>query len=117
VKPMEKIDSIRIMQVDGLNNGGGAGSGGNGANSTTGIPATGNLAEQAVGAALRYRAYAPVLDKLLNEVGLSGGGLDGLVAAAQGAAPSTRNGEAGLEANVQLQTTVPMAPVPPIRHK
>jgi uncharacterized membrane protein YqiK len=76
VRPMQNIDSIRIMQVDGLNSGAPGGvSNGESAGS-------GNLAEQAVGAALRYRAYAPVVDNLLKEVGLSANGLDGLIAAA-----------------------------------
>jgi len=75
VRPMEKIDSIRIMQVDGLNSGAPAGPVADGQASGT------NLAEQAVGAALRYRAYGPVLDKLLKEVGLSENGVAGLVAA------------------------------------
>ncbi|MBV8806698.1 MAG: hypothetical protein JO042_16690, partial [Sinobacteraceae bacterium] len=82
VRPMEKIDSIRIMQVDGLQAGSNGGtpvdSGGGG----------GNLAEQAVGAALRYRAYAPVLDKLLQEVGLADHGIAGLVAASQPKPPA-----------------------------
>ncbi|HWK50453.1 MAG TPA: hypothetical protein VNR40_11230 [Steroidobacter sp.] len=34
-----------------------------------------------MGAALKYRAYAPVVDQLIKEVGLSGQGLDGLVKA------------------------------------
>lgn len=74
VKPMQSIDSIRIMQVDGLNTGAAAANG-NGEP----VAPSGNLAEQAVGAALRYRAYAPVLDQLIKEVGLSGDGLSGLV--------------------------------------
>ena len=77
VKPMQNIDSIRIMQVDGLNTGAANGA-------SDGVPggASGNLAEQAVGAALKYRAYAPVVDQLIKEVGLSGEGLNGLVKAA-----------------------------------
>jgi len=77
VKPMENIDSIRIMQVDGLNTGAAGAQLSDGA-----APASsGNLAEQAVGAALKYRAYAPVVDQLIKEVGLSGDGLSGLVKA------------------------------------
>jgi uncharacterized membrane protein YqiK len=78
VRPMQHIDSIRIMQVEGLN--GATGGGGQGAANGA---ASGNLAEQAVSAALKYRAFAPVLDKLLQDVGLSGNGLDGLLASAQ----------------------------------
>ena len=76
-----------VMQVDGLNNGNGASP--SGATQDGAVTPSGNLAEQAVGAALRYRAYAPVLDKLLQEVGLSQNGVAGLVAAAQSkAAPN-----------------------------
>lgn len=77
VRPMQSIDSIRIMQVDGLNTGAAGAHAGDHANGASG----GNLAEQAVGAALKYRAYAPVLDQLIKEVGLSGNGLDGLLKA------------------------------------
>src|SRR5262249_20874289 len=75
VKPMQNIDSIRIMQVDGLNTGAAGAQAGDGSPAAT----SGNLAEQAVGAALKYRAYAPVVDQLIKEVGLSGEGLGGLV--------------------------------------
>lgn len=87
-KPMEAIDSIKIVQVDGLTNGGrgagdGIGSGGSGGGS-------GNLASDAVAAALAYRAQAPVLDGLMKELGLDGSSLSGLVkgAAEAEAAPA-----------------------------
>ena len=73
-KPMEAIDSIKIVQVDGLTNGGGKGSAG--ANNGGG---SGNLATDAVSAALAYRAQAPVLDGLMKELGLDGSNLSGLV--------------------------------------
>ena len=75
-KPMEAIDSIKIVQVDGLTNGGGSGGkGGSGGG-------TGNLANDAVAAALAYRAQAPVLDGLMKELGLDGSNLSGLVSGA-----------------------------------
>ncbi len=75
-KPLEAIDSIKIVQVDGLTQkvgGNGSGSGGYGGG-------TGNLAQDAVTAALAYRAQAPVLDGLMKELGLDGSSLEGLVA-------------------------------------
>lgn len=77
VKPLENIDSIKIVQVDGLNGGaGGAGTAGVG-----GGAGGGNLSDQVVSSALRYRAQAPLVDQLLAEVGLSGGDLNGMTAA------------------------------------
>lgn len=75
VKPMEKIDGIKIVQVDGLNRGSCGHSG-----STTSA-GNGNLAEQAVAAALAYRAQQPILDAVLGEIGMKGGDLNGLVEA------------------------------------
>jgi uncharacterized membrane protein YqiK len=73
VKPVEKIDGIKIVQVDGLIRGGANGSGaalaGNGG---------GSLADQAVSAALAYRAQQPIVDALLQEIGMKGGTLSGL---------------------------------------
>jgi uncharacterized membrane protein YqiK len=79
VKPIEKIDSIKIVQVDGLNRGS---SGGGDSGTHTG-EGSGNLAEQAVSAALSYRAQQPILDAVLNEIGMKGGDLQGLVESVQ----------------------------------
>lgn len=79
-KPMEAIDSIKIVQVDGITNNGG-GSGGSGANGS-GQGGNGNLATDAVAAALSYRAQAPVIDGLMKELGLDGSSLDTLVTGA-----------------------------------
>ena len=80
-KPMEAIDSIKIVQVDGLTNGGGASGGA--ANDGGGVGGgSGNLANDAVSAALAYRAQAPVLDGLMKELGLDGSSLGGLAEAA-----------------------------------
>lgn len=80
-KPMEAIDSIKIVQVDGLTNGGRAANDGGGAGNGSG-GGSGNLASDAVAAALAYRAQAPVLDGLMKELGLDGSSLTGLVKSA-----------------------------------
>ncbi|MGB1311790.1 MAG: flotillin family protein [Leucothrix sp.] len=80
VKPMKNIEGIKIMQVDGFSNvigRGGAAGGGSGAASTSGSSGGGggSLADQVVDSALRYRAQAPMVESLLNEVGLNGGSI------------------------------------------
>ena len=76
VKPMERIDGIKILHVDGLN-GASAGIGGDGQNSA-------GVADQAVNAALRYRTQAPLLDALMKELGLENGDLTELTSAVSG---------------------------------
>ncbi|RIV88666.1 flotillin family protein [Aurantiacibacter xanthus] len=77
-KPMEAIDSIKIVQVDGLTQG----KGGANASAAGAGGGSGNLATDAVSAALAYRAQAPVLDGLMKELGLDGSSLGGLAAGA-----------------------------------
>ncbi|MBT0667132.1 flotillin family protein [Novosphingobium profundi] len=102
VKPMEAIDSIKIVQVDGLTQkGGSAGAGG------AVVGGSGNLANDAVTAALAYRAQAPMIDGLMKELGLNGSSLASLVegvaqsASAPGVDPAM--GEAQAEEDEQLQ--------------
>ncbi|WP_421783379.1 flotillin family protein [Kiloniella litopenaei] len=78
VKPMEQIDSIKVIQVDGLN---GSGSGVSGEEGSSG---GGALSDQVVNSALKYRAQAPLLDSLLKEVGISGGDINGITQALNG---------------------------------
>ena len=76
VKPMERIEGIKILHVDGL-----GGSGGGGELSGGG----GNFADGVVNSALRFRAQAPLVDQLLREIGIEGGDIQRLVGAASGA--------------------------------
>ena len=57
---MEKIEGIKILQVDGF------GTRGIGSSNNDTSSNSGNLADQVVNSALRYRAQAPLLDSLLN---------------------------------------------------
>jgi len=56
VRPMEKIEGIKILHVDGLTGGGGGGS-----RSPT---------DEVIESALRYRAQAPLIDELMKEIGV-----------------------------------------------
>jgi uncharacterized membrane protein YqiK len=71
VKPMEKIEGIKILHVEGLPGLAGGGSGPLVAGDEAGAPRDGNLAEQVVSSALRYRTQAPFVDTLLGEIGLT----------------------------------------------
>ena len=85
VEPMKSIDGIKIIQVDGLNRGGAAG------DAASGSVSGGNLAEQALSAALSYRTQAPLIDSLLNEIGVSGGSLAALTSPLTSTTPVAEN--------------------------
>jgi uncharacterized membrane protein YqiK len=59
VRPMEKIDAIKILHIDGANGGG----------------AQRNVTDEVIDSALRYRVQAPMIDSLMKEIGIEGGGL------------------------------------------
>ncbi|AOA57720.1 flotillin family protein [Acinetobacter larvae] len=73
VKPMENIDDIKILQVNGLN---GAGVASNHSDSTDQQNVA--LSDQVVNSALRYRSQAPLIDSLMNELGIKGGDINGM---------------------------------------
>jgi uncharacterized membrane protein YqiK len=76
VKPMERIEGIKILHVDGLAGGGGGGGGGDSGNA--------GFADNVVNSALRFRAQAPIVDQLLREIGLQGGDIGRLASGASG---------------------------------
>lgn len=74
VKPMERIEGMKIISIDGLNSL-------HGSSSTGGSESTGagdSLPEALVNGALKHRAMAPLVDMLMKEAGL-GEGLTQLV--------------------------------------
>lgn len=74
VRPMEKIDSIRIVQVNGMpgqsGHGSQIGSGGTSPHAT--------FPEQAMNAALQYQVAKPIVDAVMKEAGLSNEGITGM---------------------------------------
>jgi uncharacterized membrane protein YqiK len=79
VRPMERIEGIKILHVDGLSGGGGGHANGEG----NGV----GFADGVVNSALRFRAQAPLVDQLLREIGLEGGDIQRLTSGAAGALP------------------------------
>ena len=77
VRPMERIEGIKIMHVDGLGGSGGHGGGDNSSQA--------GFADGIVNSALRFRAQAPIVDQLLKEIGLEGGDIQRLVSGVSGA--------------------------------
>ena len=86
VKPLERIEGIKILQVDGLGGGGGGSSKGEGGG--------GNFSDGVVNSALRFRAQAPLVDQLLREIGIEGGDIQRLVGGASGSQAALPPGNA-----------------------
>jgi uncharacterized membrane protein YqiK len=86
VRPLEKIEGIKILQVEGLGGGMPAG-GGNGEGRGS------SFSDSVVNSALRYRAQAPLIDTLLKEIGITGGDVTKLADALHQPAPASRRDE------------------------
>jgi len=61
VKPLEKIEGIKVVHLEGLTAPAGGGS----------PEGEGGLTDRLVSSALRYRAQAPIVDHLLSEIGIN----------------------------------------------
>ena len=66
VKPMENIDSIKILQVDGLPGLNSPSDGGSGGDAGGG----GSVSDQVVNSAMKYRTQVAFVDGLMEEIGL-----------------------------------------------
>ncbi len=82
VRPMEKIESIKIMQLDGFTGNNHNISSGEGATSDVSLP------DQLVNSALKYKAQAPIVESLLKELGINGGDVSSFIQAANTSAVS-----------------------------
>jgi uncharacterized membrane protein YqiK len=73
VKPMEAIDSIRIVSVNGM-------PGGNGASAGEGVANghAGTFPEQVMNSALQYQIAKPIVDAVMQDAGLSNQGITGI---------------------------------------
>lgn len=72
VKPMEQIDSIRIVSVNGMPGQGSSGAGEGGAANGATFP------EQVMNSALQYQIAKPIVDAVMQDAGLSNQGITGM---------------------------------------
>jgi uncharacterized membrane protein YqiK len=86
VRPLERIEGIKILHVEGL---GGGHSNGDASGSS--------FADSVVNSALRFRAQAPLVDQLLREIGVQGGDLGQIAQSMSAAAlpPAGGKGDKG----------------------
>jgi uncharacterized membrane protein YqiK len=78
VRPMEKIDSIRIFQVSGMP---GAS---NDSNTAGGSGSMATFPEQVMNSALQYQLAKPIVDAVMKDAGLSNEGITGMAHALSG---------------------------------
>ncbi|WCM92942.1 SPFH domain-containing protein [Acidovorax sp. NCPPB 2350] len=75
VRPMEKIDSIRIFQVNGMP---GAAASGTTQDGAPAAAAGATFPEQVMNSALQYQLAKPIVDAVMKDAGLSNAGITGV---------------------------------------
>jgi len=80
VRPMEKIDSIRIFQVSGVP----GAQGGTSATPGAGGAGGATFPEQVMNSALQYQLAKPIVDAVMKDAGLSNEGITGIAQALGG---------------------------------
>ncbi|MNY35410.1 hypothetical protein D3C86_1698120 [compost metagenome] len=106
---MEKIDSIRLFQVNGFP---GMGSGPAGHGSGGGPATGGTLPEQVVNSALQYQVAKPIVDAIMKDAGLANPSLTGIAQSIAGmvALPATPATDAPLLGSSSAPVQEPVAP-------
>lgn len=77
-KPMEKIESIRLFQVNGMPGSGNLNTEGVGSVNSGGTSGNGTLPEQVVNSALNYQVAKPIVDAIMKDAGLNNPSLTGI---------------------------------------
>jgi uncharacterized membrane protein YqiK len=105
-KPLEKIDSIRLFQVNGMPGGGS----GNGADA--GANGGGTLPEQVVNSALHYQVAKPIVDAIMKDAGLKNPSLTGIAESVAGMLDKAATASPGAAALPATGGTPPVLPQP-----
>ncbi|MEQ9264735.1 MAG: flotillin domain-containing protein [Balneolaceae bacterium] len=110
VKPIEAITDMKVINVGGLTDMVGGHSSGNGVSNGAG---SGNMADDLVNSLLKYRGLAPIVDNILNEVGIEPGSVQGLTKSLENAKPTPVAEEANVVKPKVVVKPKPAAPPSP----